>query len=329
MTGKVDQEDLEETVFSRTGAHDDDVLMGPAYGEDAAALRVGDQVLVASTDPITFAADRIGTLAVNIATNDVAACGATPRWLMPTLFVPEKSGAISAGTEESELDRIASQIDRAARDVNAAIVGGHTEYADRSRPLVSTTCLSLADRYVPTGGADPGEEIVLTKSAGIEAGAILATDFRDTLTADLPEDVIDAAAAGLNDTSVLPEATVLRERATAMHDPTEGGVLAGAIEMAVGSGVSLTLRREEIPVREAVAAVCETAEIDPLGTLGSGALLAAVPEGEGEEAVAELEAEGITAAVIGHVEATDEPGVRLDDTFFERAPTDEMYDLWE
>jgi len=320
MTGKVDREDLEETVFSRTGAPDDDVLTGPAHGEDAAALRVGERVLVASTDPITFAADRIGTLAVNIATNDVAACGATPQWLVPTLFVPDTS---------NDLDRIAAQIDGAAREVGAAIVGGHTEYADRTRPLVSTACLGLADRYVPTGGADPGEELVLTKSAGIEAGAILATDFEELLAADLPEEVIDAAAAGLDDTSVLPEATVLRERATAMHDPTEGGALAGAIEMAVASGVSLTLRRKDVPIREAVAAVCREAEIDPLRTFGSGALLAAVPEGEGIEVVAELEGEGITAAVIGEVEATDEPGVRLDDAVFERAPTDEMYDLWE
>ena len=320
MTGKVDREDLEETVFSRTGAPDDDVPTGPAHGEDAAALRVGERVLVASTDPITFAADRIGTLAVNIATNDVAACGATPRWLVPTLFVPDTSNG---------LNRIAAQIDGAAREVGAAIVGGHTEYADRTRPLVSTACLGLADRYVPTGGADPGEELVLTKSAGIEAGAILATDFEELLAADLPEEVIDAAAAGLDDTSVLPEATVLRERATAMHDPTEGGALAGAIEMAVASGVSLTLRRKDVPIREAVAAVCREAEIDPLRTFGSGALLAAVPEGEGIEVVAELEGEGITAAVIGEVEATDEPGVRLDDAVFERAPTDEMYDLWE
>ncbi|PSP72014.1 hydrogenase expression protein [Halobacteriales archaeon QS_3_64_16] len=303
--------------------------MGPAYGEDAAALRVGEQVLVASTDPITFAADRIGTLAVTIATNDIAACGATPRWIMPTLFVPEKSGATSAVTEESELDRIASQIDRAAHEIGAAIVGGHTEYADRAHPLVSTTCLGLANHYIPTGGADPGEEIVLTKSAAVEAGAILATDFEEPLAADLPEDVINAAAAGLDDTSVLPESVVLRERATAMHDPTEGGVLAGAIEMAVASGVSLELRREDVPLREAVAAVCREAEIDPLGTFGSGALLAAVPEGEGTEAVAGLESEGITVAVIGRVEASDEPGVRLDDVAFERAPTDEMYDLWE
>ena len=325
MTGKVTGDDLEELVFSRTGAPDDDVLVGPESGEDAAALRVGERTLVASSDPITFAADRIGQLAVNVATNDVAACGATPRWIMPTLFVPDDPE--SNGSEA--LDRTVTRIDEAARDVGVAIVGGHTEYADRTRPLVSTTCLGLADRYVPTSGAEPGNEVVLTKGGAIEGGAILATDFGDTLAGDLPEETIDDARAGIADTSVVPEAEVLRERATAMHDPTEGGVLAGGVEMAAASGVQATLRREDVPVREGVAAVCGEAGIDPLRTFGSGALLAAVPEGEGKETVADCEREGVTAAVIGDIEKRDPPGVRLDSTLFERVPRDEMYDLWD
>lgn len=324
MTGKVDSDDL-ELVFSRTGAPDDDVLVGPQYGEDAAALRVGDEILVASTDPITFAADRIGDLAVTVATNDVAACGATPRWIIPSLFLPD--GAASKGRDA--LDRIVAQLDVAARDIGVTIIGGHTEFADRELPLVSTACLGLADEYVPTSGVEPGNEIVLTKSAGIEGGVILATDFEDLLADDVSRGTIDAASAGLADTSIVPEAAALRERATAMHDPTEGGVLAGVVEMSVASGVECVLRREDVPVREAVATVCDVAEIDPLRTFGSGALLAAVPAGEGDAAVADCERAGIVGAVIGEVQASDRPGVRLDDTFFERVPTDELYGLWE
>lgn len=325
MTGKVGSDDLEALVFSRTGAPDDDVVMGPQYGEDAAALRIGDRILVASSDPITFAADRIGHLAVTVAANDVAACGATPRWILPSVFVPD--GSDSEGTDA--LGGIVAQLDATANEVGVTIVGGHTEFADRDRPLVSTTCLGLADDYVPTGGAEPGDELVLTKSAAIEGGAILATDFDDLIADEVPEETIDAASAGFADTSVVPEAAVLRKRATAMHDPTEGGVLAGAIEMAVASGVKCTFRREDVPVREAVRAVCDAAAIDPLRTFGSGALLAAVPDGEGEGAAADCEREGITAAVIGEVSESDRPGVRLDDTFFERVPRDDMYDLWE
>ena len=330
MAGKVSGDDLEEFVFSRTGAPDDDVLVGPGYGEDAAALQVGEQTLVASSDPITFAADRIGSLAVTVGTNDVAACGATPRWILPSLFVPDEDNDDNGGSKEA-LDRIVTHLDRAAHEAGVAIVGGHAEFTDRERPLVSTTCLGLADRYIPTSGVEPGNEIVLTKSAAIEGGAILATDFEEALADDVPDELLDDASTGFADTSVISEAAVVREHATAMHDPTEGGVLAGAIEMAVASGVSIALRRADVPTREAVEAVCEASGIDPLRTFGSGALLAAVTAGEGEAAVADCERAGIAAAVIGEADEADgdPPGVRLNGTAFERVVRDDLYDLWE
>lgn len=320
MSGKVGPDELARSVFPRTGAADDDVLVGPRYGEDAAAIRAGDRIVVVSSDPISFAADRIGTLGVYVAANDVAVCGATPRWMTVVLVLPSESDA---------LDRIAAQLDEAARDLGVAIVGGHTEYADdRSRPLLSATCFGETDEYVASGGARPGDEIVLTNGAAIEGGAILATDFRDRLAAALPTAVIDAAADGLADVSVVRDAAVLRERASAMHDPTEGGVLTGLVEMAIASGVEFAVSRDDVPVREAVERACEAIGIDPLRTFGSGALLATVPEGEGDAAVADCREAGIDAAVIGTVRETDSIGVRLGDALYESAVRDDLYDLW-
>jgi len=101
--------------------------------------------------------------------------------------------------------------------------------------------------------------------------------------------------------------------------------------MAVASGVSIALRRADVPTREAVEAVCEASGIDPLRTFGSGALLAAVTAGEGEAAVADCERAGIAAAVIGEADEADgdPPGVRLNGTAFERVVRDDLYDLWE
>ncbi len=65
------------------------VLVGPGIGIDAAVLDLGDRCLVAKTDPITYAADRIGWYAVSINANDVASCGARPRWFLVTVLLPE------------------------------------------------------------------------------------------------------------------------------------------------------------------------------------------------------------------------------------------------
>ena len=62
------------------------VLLGPGIGEDAAALDMGDRLLVVKSDPVTFATDRIGWYAVHVNANDVAATGATPRWFLATIL---------------------------------------------------------------------------------------------------------------------------------------------------------------------------------------------------------------------------------------------------
>lgn len=137
MIGKVDPDRL-EAVFSRTGVTDADVRQGPAYGEDTAALRIGEELLVVNTDPVSLAAERIGTIGTHVACNDVAASGGEPRWLTVAIFLPD----------ESSLDSIIDQLDAATHEIGVSIVGGHTEYApERERPLLSLTCLGLADEY--------------------------------------------------------------------------------------------------------------------------------------------------------------------------------------
>ncbi|ADJ14934.1 AIR synthase family protein [Halalkalicoccus jeotgali] len=316
MIGKVDPDRL-EGVFSQTGAPDDNVLVGPAYGEDTAAIRIGEQLLVVNTDPVSLAAERIGEIGVHVACNDVAASGGEPRWLTAAVFLPD----------ESLLDPVIEQLDTAARGAGVAIVGGHTEYApERDRPLLTLTCLGLADEYVPTGGAKPGDSVLLTKGAGIEGTAILATDFRDEL--DLPEPLLDRGEALFAELSVLPEARLLREDATAMHDPTEGGLIDGALELAVASDACVEIERDRVPVRDSTEKLCGAMGVDPLKIFGSGALLATIPEERVTEALDALAAAGIEAAAVGRV-TEGEPALALDGERITEPVRDDLYGLWE
>ena len=80
---------LLERLLSRVPIQDPRVLLGPRIGEDAALIDMGDRVLVAKTDPITFATDSIGWYAVQVNANDVACMGARPRWFLATVLLPE------------------------------------------------------------------------------------------------------------------------------------------------------------------------------------------------------------------------------------------------
>jgi len=311
-------------LLERSGAEDPDVLVGPEYGEDAAVVSVGDRELVVSTDPISLAAERLGTLGVHIAANDVAASGARPRWLTNALFLPDDDPGV--------LDAVADQMDAAASDLGVAIVGGHSEYdPGRDRPLVVLTCMGTTDRHVPSGGARSGDRVLLTKGAGLEATAILATDFRGDLAGLVPEATLDAAAGFFDDISVVPEAMALAEYATAMHDPTEGGLVDGLFEMASASETAFRVDPDAVPVREETRALCDAMGVDPFRVFGSGALAATVPEGDVDAAVEAVEGEGVEVAVIGEVVkgGEDDAPLAIGDEAFREPVRDEMYGLWE
>lgn len=322
MIGKVDPATLADLVLGRTGAADDAVLQGPAYGEDTAAINLGEKVLVLNTDPISLAVDRVGTLGVAVACNDVTASGARPRWLTAALFLP--------GNDETVLDRVTRQLDEAARARDVAIVGGHSEYAPHlSTPLLVLTCLGLTDQYVPSGGAQPGDRLLLTGSAGIEATAILATDFRDRLAGTVPESVLDRAVRFYDDVDIGEAGRVLAPYAHAMHDPTEGGLVDGLLELAVASDVGVEVNPDNVPVLEETARLCAAIGVDPLRTFGSGALLAAVAPDAVDDALTALADAGIEGTVVGEVVAANEPTLVLGDETIHEPVRDELYPLWE
>ena len=325
MIGKLDPETL-QTVLDQTGAENPALLTGAAYGEDAAAIDLGDETLVVSSDPVSLAAEAAGTLGVHVACNDIAVAGADPEFLTNVVFLPDD--------DPQTIETLTSQLDAAAEAIGVTIVGGHSEYVPTlSRPLLSLTAFGRTDSYVPTSGAEPGDVVLLTKGAAIEATGILATDFADELrTRGVDEPTIDRAASFFTDISVLADARAVRDVATAMHDPTEGGVRAGLVELAAAAGVDVVVDRESVPVSPETEAVCAAMDVDPLRVFGSGSLLATVPSDSVETATASLAAAGIETAVIGTVEPTPSAASGafvLDGERLTEAGKDQLYPFWE
>ena len=299
--GKLPLEILSQ-MLGRVEIRDPRVLLGPAAGEDAALIDFGDRYLVAKTDPVTFATDLIGWYVVQVNANDLAAMGATPRWLMATLLLPE-------GTTGGEAQAIFDQMLEACEGLNVALVGGHTEITyGLPRPLVVGAMLGevLKDRVVLTSGAQVGDAIVLTKGIAIEGTAILAREAEDRLrAAGVAEDLIEKAKGMLFDPgiSVVRDAAVACEAADihAMHDPTEGGLATALRELATAAGVGLATDLRRLPVVDECRTICDTLELDPLGLIASGALLLTVSAQDATGVIEALGREGVPAYEIGRV----------------------------
>ena len=298
---------LLEKLLRKTGVTDPRVVLGPGVGEDAAVLDLGETLLVAKSDPITFATERIGWYAVQVNANDIACTGGVPRWFLATLLVPERF-------TEDQAEELFTQVLDACNDIGVALVGGHSEVTQGiDRPLVAGTMLGevARDRLVRTGGAQEGDSIVVTKGIAIEGTALLALERAEDLRkAGVSDDTITLSAELLNTLgiSVLTDAQTACDTAQihSMHDVTEGGLITGLREVAAASGLGLAIEEDSVPVLPATMEVCQAIGLDPLGLLASGALLITLPPSDVPSLLSALEKKGIDGWEIGMMLAPEE-----------------------
>ncbi|MGD8565224.1 MAG: AIR synthase family protein [Candidatus Bathyarchaeota archaeon] len=297
--GKVPINVLEEVVFRNLGVNRKEVILGPSAGFDGAVIDVGDNSLIISMDPITGARERIGWLAVNINANDVATFGVEPAFLSSCILLSEN-------TSRKEIETICAQMDKAARDLGIAIIGGHCETTPAlENPIIIGSIIGLTKKghYVTAGGSKPGDKLILTKSAGIEGTAILASDKRARLENSICSPVICKAREFFNQISVVKDALVAYESGgvNAMHDPTEGGVSGGMHEMAEASNVGFKIFEEKIPIQKETQEICSFFQIDPLQLASSGALLISASVEHASKIVTSLKQQKVPASIIGEI----------------------------
>lgn len=295
--GKLSPEKLNELILGQIHNRRSDVLLHPTIGEDSAVIDFGDSVCVMSTDPITGAAKGMGRLAVHVSCNDLASNGAEPVGIQLVLLLPED-------VTEERIKEIMQEVEQGAAELGIDVLGGHTEITSLvTKPIISATAIGKApkDQYVTSSGAKPGDDIVITKGAGIEGTAILAWDYSEYLLQHgVRSETIETAKNFMEEISVLPEGlSAAKMGATAMHDVTEGGIYGALYEMVNASGVGFDLYGEQVLVRPETSEICLVLGIDPLGLLSSGTMMITIPDGD--RLVQVLKEQGIVASKIGQI----------------------------
>lgn len=321
--GKVPEAVLKRSVLNQIKHRRDEVLVGPAIGEDCSVLAIAeDEVLVISSDPITGAVSDIGTLAVHITANDIASNGAEVIGIMLTILLPE-------GTEESSLKAMMKDIETVCVTLDIEVIGGHTEITKVvNQPVVTVTGVGKMKRkdMIKTAGAQPGQEIVMTKWAGLEGTAIIATAKEEELKKKYSESFLTGAKELLNQISVVPEAKIARAvGVTSMHDVTEGGIFGALWEIGAASKVGLEIDLKKILLKQETVEICEFYDLNPYMLISSGCML--IITDHANHLVERLKAEGIVAAVIGRItEGKDRVILNEEERrFLEPPKSDELY----
>jgi hydrogenase maturation factor len=293
--------DLLDGLLRRFAPGDPRLIVGPQMGVDAAVIDFGATYLVAKTDPITFASDEIGWYAVNVNANDIAVMGGRPRWFMATVLLP--AGLATPALAEAIYQQIAAACD----ELGVALAGGHTEITvGINRPIISGTMLGevAPDRLVRSSGVLPGDALVLARGVPIEGTAIIAREKeRELLARGLDPEIVTRAQGFLHDPGISVVAAahlvVHAAKVHAMHDPTEGGLATGILEMAQASHTGMEVDFDTVSVPVESKALCDALGLDPLGVIASGALLVALPGADAGKLLAAFARSGIPAQRIG------------------------------
>src|SRR3989475_3604615 len=270
--GKIPPDSMVRAVYSHGGKPNPRLVLGPGIGRDTAVVRLAKRLVVLTADPVTGTTKHIGEHSVHINANDIAATGAKPVWYVCTVLLPQ-------GTSEKTLAGIMNGIDLASRSLGITVAGGHTEVTrGLDRPLIAGFMLGeIGGRVLSSANMRVGDWILMTKTAGIEGTAILASEYPERLNRIMPA-MVRKAQSLAKQISIVDEAMRISKIAGvhALHDPTEGGVLNGLWELAEASGLGIEVWADRIPLAAETSRICSELRLDPLRLMSSGCLLVAV-----------------------------------------------------
>jgi hydrogenase expression/formation protein HypE len=173
------------------------------------------------------------------------------------------------------------------------------------RLFINTAGVGLVREGVEIAGANarPGDRVILSGTMADHGMTVLTQREGVQFQSDIKSDT--AALNGL-------VARMLDAHSAHVHvlrDPTRGGVGTTLNEIAQSSRVGVKIREDRLPVRDAVAGVCELLGFDPLYVANEGKLIAFVAEEQAESVLEILRADplGKEACIIGEAVA-DHPG---------------------
>ncbi|MFH1278195.1 MAG: hydrogenase expression/formation protein HypE, partial [Candidatus Eisenbacteria bacterium] len=236
--------------------------------------------------------------------NDLAMCGARPRYLSAGFIIEE-------GLEMETLWRVVQSMQGAAREAGVDLVTGDTKVVDRGKGdgiFINTAGVGVpvAKEIIGAGSVRLGDAVILSGDVGRHGMAIMAVreglEFESSIESDsapVTEPVLRLFEEGI--------------RVRCLRDLTRGGLASALNEIAETADLGIGIDETLVPVREDVRSACEILGFDPLYVANEGRFVAFVDAADVERAVDILRAFPVSesATVIGSVVADASPPVTV------------------
>ncbi len=294
-TGKLSESILKRSILKQVKNRRQEVSRGTGIGEDCALFSFAGHRLALSTTSFSVFREDFVCAQVVAAVNNMAAGGAVPIGILVSATLPKEA-------EEGQIKALMAQVEKACCILDIQAAGGDTRISGEvACAQLTITAFGRADKDGGLSGSyQPGQDVVMTKWAGLGGTAFLVKENRKQLQSRLPSRLLDEAESFEQLVSVLPEAsTAVRYGVSGMHDVSRGGIFTALWELAEGDKKGLEIDLKKLPIRQETVEVCELLGKNPYDLYGAGSLL--IVCNQGDQLVSLLEQENIPAAVIGKI----------------------------
>ena len=279
----------------------DEILL-PALGNNALNA-LGDGAILDMSGPLAFSTDSfvidpiffpggdIGKLAVCGTVNDLAMCGAQPRYLSLGLILEE-------GFPIDDLKKIVASIAETAASCGVQVVTGDTKVVEKGKGdgiYINTSGVgTLIYPDLDAQNLQPGDAVIVSGSIGNHGAAIMLA------RSGLLEGGIESDCRPLN---ALADAVLSCGGVRILRDPTRGGVATTLNEFVENTGLTIELQEDLLPIDAPVCAACDALGLDPLYCANEGKLLAVVQDQQAQAVLDALKGlpGGENTRIIGRV----------------------------
>lgn len=321
--GKVSNTVLQRSIMKQIKHRREEVIFPAGVGEDCAAFEVGaEEHVLISTESIIGTEQELGELAVHGVANDLAASGARVIGIVVNILLPEQAREIVIKRIMLQLEEVCSQLEIEILEVNTEV----TRAVNQLLLTITGVGACKKGELLPTRGLRAGDDLVMTKWAGLLGTARLAKTRLEELTKKYTTDFISQAADFTEYSSVVRDAHIAKQvGVTCMHYVAERGIYGALWDLSLAAGVGFEVELANIPIRQETVEICEFYDLNPYQLMSGGSLL--IGTTNGNAMVKALSEVGINAEVIGKaVKGNDKVIIREGERFSLEPPkADEFY----
>ncbi len=308
-----------------------DVIVGTETSDDAGVFRLRPDLAIVNTldffTPIVDDPYLFGQVAAANALSDVYAMGGEPTTAMNIVCFPKGKMDIQV------LGKILKGGAEKVHEAGAVVIGGHSIIDEELKYGMAITGVIHPDRVLRNVGVQEGDAFILTKALGT---GIISTALKKGKAS---KESIDASITSMTTLNKNASSVIRNYPVHACSDVTGYGLLGHALEMAMGSGVTLVVESEKMPLLHHSQRLAEKGyltggskrnreylkdkiTVGPKINSGlievafdpqtSGGLVVALPQRHAAKLVEDLHSNGVEqATVIGYAVSLQKAWVRL------------------